>query len=203
MCSEQFARGRESSVGSHRLSQDQFAGQGGLASQLIKRRATQFAQASSINAGSTGRVTPPKIEEVRAKGKALQEEREKTRKAKQEEKTKVQRVSTKTNFAELFSAPTSASSQVVSLNLAQSNGEVSSRAQRVLERTVGEYSRYLPPILGSTPGETMKRAGVVGYARLALARARGATPLQRQNALVIVSRLVGSEPRISKTVHAS
>ena len=208
---EQFANRRGSTVGTHRLSQDQFAGQGSLAQQLLKKKATQ---ASNLSPRKTKTLTvdgvtltmPPKPEgaaDAKATGKANQQTKAKARRGKKPEMTMMEQLPNKTNFTELFSAPTPATSQVVSLDLSKADGKVSSHQQRVLERTIGEYARYLPPTLGTAPGETMKRVGALGYAQLTLGRARGSTPKQKQDALAIVSKLVGPGSQVSRNVHAS
>lgn len=207
------------------MSQAEFSGRGSLSSSLMNKRAQEIARTKEQrdpkqrpnNRGSSqvNLAMPPQLADRRRRGEkdpvagGLEEGAEvrannatntKNTKAKTKEVI-VERIVQETDLKALFDAPSSTTHRVVPLNFAAASPS-SMRTQRTLEKTAGEYSRYLPPTLASTPGDTLKKLGPVGYAHLALSKVPAAPLGQRQNALAIVGNLTGVPRAITPSTNA-
>ncbi|KIP11143.1 hypothetical protein PHLGIDRAFT_157348 [Phlebiopsis gigantea 11061_1 CR5-6] len=190
----QIARTRSSTVGTHRLSQDQFAGRGDLAARLLKKRAAQVSRERPQRTDTRKPKTPatqdakshaPKKAQASA-DKSVKEAREKAKRAWRGEPTVMKALPNKTDLTTLFNVPTPATPHKLTRRIRPVADLF------VLERTGGDYSRYLSPYLARRPKEsTLKAVGPADYARLALARVPQVSPKQRLKAVNIISSVIG------------
>ena len=186
-------------LGSHRLSQIQSAGRGNLAKNLLRRKAVQ-ASKMQLTVDGVSLVAPPRLAGAPNTEAAKKKTRETKVKAKREKKPEtivMEQLPQKTNLTELFSAPTLTTAQVLSrpsLNLSETGGKKSRLRKRALERATGDYSRHLPPTLGTVPGETMNCIGPIGYAQLSLGKFPGSLE-KKQKILTTISELVREKRR--------
>ena len=203
----QFARTRSSTVGTHRLSQDQFAGRGDLAARLLKKRAAQVSRErprrnetrQPQTPASGGAEAAPPSTEAQAAEKAVKSARRNAKKAQKEEPKVLAALPNKTDLTALFMG----SSPVTPRKLAPRT--YSAISKLTLERISGDYSRYLGRNFGRRPGEsTLKAIGPAGYARLALARVHQVSPRQQLKTVNIINSMIGtSKPASGRSVHAS
>lgn len=202
--------------GSRGIKQNEFSDRGGLTSRLMNKRAQEIArnnqQQDAQNpdrhkSRSVRIAIPPQLLEQSGQAKrngkaaAVRKETAEVRvkngkgskgEASKEEKVP-ERIVQETDLKALFDAPSSSTHQVVPLDVTAASPSAL-RSQRMLEKTAGDYSRYLPPTLASAPSYTLQKLGPVGYAHFALSRVAAAPLGQRRNALAIVSSLTSASP---------
>ena len=90
------------------------------------------------------------------------------------------------NIDDLFGPPTPLASSInPGTSKAREVTPSQARVQLLLERTGGDYSRYVPHPFPST---TVKELGPVGIAEFTLAYQRDVTPRSRENVLAVVKK---------------
>ncbi|RPD57082.1 hypothetical protein L226DRAFT_607444 [Lentinus tigrinus ALCF2SS1-7] len=94
------------------------------------------------------------------------------------------------NLDELFGSPTSPSSQAVSTTPRKDVTPSQARVQLFLEKTAGDYSRYVPRPFSTTD---VRKLGPVKLGEFVLSRKRDAGLAARQNVLAVVQKFAGGQ----------